>query len=78
MTTVIKAKLKTSDDQTNIDKYRVADNITYRISYYIQINLRKSFGIDYRVASLSKRYFNNKRNTHLKFEIETTILTGLN
>ncbi len=28
MTTFIKAKLKKSDDQTNIDKYRVAENIT--------------------------------------------------
>ena len=27
MTTFIKAKLKNSDDQTNIDKYRVAENI---------------------------------------------------
>ncbi len=32
MTTVIKTKLKKSDDQTNIDKYRVAANIT---EYYI-------------------------------------------
>ena len=28
MTTFIKAQLKHSDDQTNIDKYRVAANIT--------------------------------------------------
>ena len=28
MTTFIKTKLKKSDDQTNIDKYRVAANIT--------------------------------------------------
>ena len=28
MTTFIKAKLKKSDDQTNIDKYRVVANIT--------------------------------------------------
>ena len=28
MTTFIKAKLKKSDDQTNIDKYRLAANIT--------------------------------------------------
>ena len=27
MTNLIKAKLKKSDDQTNIDKYRVAENI---------------------------------------------------
>ena len=31
--TFIKAKLKKSDDQTNIDKYRVAANITEFISY---------------------------------------------
>ena len=28
MITIIKAKLKKSDDQTNIDRYRVAANIT--------------------------------------------------
>ena len=28
MTTFIKVKLKKSDDQTNIDLYRVAENIT--------------------------------------------------
>ncbi len=28
MTTFIKAKLKKSDNQTNLDKYRVAANIT--------------------------------------------------
>ena len=28
MTTLIKTKLKKSDDQTNMDKYRVAANIT--------------------------------------------------
>ena len=32
MTTFIKVKLKKSDDQTNIDKYRVASNI---IEYHI-------------------------------------------
>ena len=32
MKTFIRAKLKKSDDQTNIDKYRVAANIT---KYYI-------------------------------------------
>ena len=34
MTTFIKAQIKKSDDQTNIDKYRVAANI---ISYQIMI-----------------------------------------
>ena len=32
MTTLIKAKLKKSDNETNTDKYRVAANIT---EYYI-------------------------------------------
>ncbi len=32
MKTIFKTKLKKSDDQTNIDKYRVAANIT---EYYI-------------------------------------------
>ncbi len=35
MSTFIKAKLKKSDDQTNIDKYRIAANIA--ISYYVKI-----------------------------------------
>ncbi len=39
MTTFIKANLKKSDDQTNIDKYRVAASKYYRISYYIQIQI---------------------------------------
>ena len=38
MKTYIKAKLKKSDDQTNIDKYRVAANIT---EYHIISRLRK-------------------------------------
>ncbi len=37
MTTIIKANLKKSDDQKNINKYRVAANITEYI--YIKINL---------------------------------------
>ena len=40
MTTFMKTKFKISDIQTNIDKYRLAANITvYSISYYIKINL---------------------------------------
>ena len=35
MTTFIKKKFEKSDDQTNIDKYRVAENITeYHIIIY--------------------------------------------
>ena len=41
MTTFIKLKLKKSDDQTNIDKYRVSSNITeYHIITKIEIFLR--------------------------------------
>ena len=36
MTTFMKMKFKISDDQTNIDKYRLAANIT---EYYTKINL---------------------------------------
>ncbi len=39
MTTSIKAKLKKSDDQTNIVKYRIAVNIT---EYHIKINILKN------------------------------------
>ncbi len=42
MITFIKTKLKNSDDQTNIDRYRVAANIRYKISY-IKINLPKNY-----------------------------------
>ncbi len=42
MTIFIEAKLKISDDQTNTDKYRVALNKYYRISYHIKINLPKN------------------------------------
>ena len=40
MTTFIKAKLKKSDDQTNIDKYRVTANITENHITLILIFLR--------------------------------------
>ncbi len=40
MTSFIKAKLKKSDDQTNIDKYRIAANITEY--YIIKISLPKN------------------------------------
>ena len=40
MSTFIKAKLKKSDDQTNMVKFRVVENITeYRC--YIKINIPK-------------------------------------
>ena len=37
-----------------------------------------TFGIDYRVATLSKSYLIFIRNQHNKFEIDRTILTCLN
>ena len=40
MTTFIKTKFKISDDQTNIDKYRLAANIT---EYHIKINLTTNY-----------------------------------
>ena len=61
MTTFIKAKIKKSDDQTNIDKYRVDANITkynfisklvlLRIIHHIKIHVKMStinmFKMDY-------------------------------
>ncbi len=41
MTKFIKAKRKKSDDQANIDKYRVATKI-YRISFCTKLNLPKN------------------------------------
>ncbi len=41
MITFIEAKLNKSDDQTNIDKYKVAAYTYYRISYYIKMNFSK-------------------------------------
>ncbi len=38
MTTFIKKKFNISDDQTNIDKYRLAANIT---EYHIKLNLQR-------------------------------------
>ncbi len=49
MTTFIKAKLKKSDDQTNIDKYRVAANIT---KYHITKLIRQLFHI--RILKINK------------------------
>ena len=42
MTTFIKAKLKNSVDQMDVDKYRVAANITEYHIIYIKINLRQN------------------------------------
>ena len=39
MATFIKTKFRVSDDQTNIDKYRLAANFT---AYHIKVNLTKN------------------------------------
>ena len=39
---LIKAKLKKSDDQTDIDKYKVAQILQNIISYHIKINFPKN------------------------------------
>ncbi len=41
MTILIKVKLKITNDQTNIDKYRVAANITEYHIKIIRINIPK-------------------------------------
>ena len=53
MTIFIKAKLKKLDDQTNIDKYRVATNILQNIILY---QLQKSFAFkqDREIKNLGK------------------------
>ncbi len=66
MTTFIKMKFKKSDDQTNIDKYRVAANITayliiskfifLRIIIIKFLKIKQLFRYYYIVASLSTRY----------------------
>ena len=56
MTTFINTKFKKSDDQTNIDKYRVTANITEYHNISKLIFLRIIFGQNYRVATLSTFY----------------------
>ena len=46
MTTFIKTKFNISDDQTNIDKYRLAANITeYHIIESFEVKYNIGFGI---------------------------------
>ena len=60
MTTFTKAKLKKSDDHTNIDKYRVAATIT---EYYIKLNLPENHHSKNHVkANIS---WNNVKNQHV-------------
>ncbi len=57
MTIFIKAKLKKSDDQTNIDKYRVSTNITEYVCENVKNqHMYELFGHHYRVPTLSKFY----------------------
>ena len=67
MTTFIKTKLKKSDDQTNIDKFRVAANI---LEYHIITKLifrRIVIGVDVSAVGLgsnpSKTILNGDRDT---------------
>ncbi len=49
MTTFIKTKFKKSDDQTNIDKYRLAANI---IEYHIAVSYGRTDGLTQIVEKL--------------------------
>ncbi len=54
MTTIIKTKFKILDDQTNIDKYRLAGNITeyHIISKFIlqRIIITKNFEVNFNIG----------------------------
>ena len=64
MTTFIKTKFKISDDQTNIDKYRLAANIT---EYYIKVNLTTNHY--YKLMWFSES-FDVKYNIEFRISIE--------
>ena len=66
MTTFIKVKLKKSDDQTNIDKYRVAANIT---EYHIKSKLIFNRII---ILKFTRQLFHveNVKNKHFKWTYE--------
>ncbi len=75
MTTFIKAKLKKTDDQTNIDKYRVAANITSKL--ILRVSSYGLFGDDYWVSTLSSFYL-TVSGIIIKSLKLTRILTCLN
>ncbi len=54
MTTFIKVKLKKSDNKTNIDKYRVAANITEN-NIPTKINLPKNYHFKFMIIRLQFR-----------------------
>ncbi len=64
MTTFIKTKFKISDDQTNIDKYRLAANINLAMNHYykllwssesFEVNFNVGFGIPIEFPSQRKK-----------------------
>ena len=57
MTTFMKTELKISDDQTNIDKYRLAANFTenHIISYNESLQHNIGFGIPIEFTSQRKK-----------------------
>ncbi len=73
MTILIQAKLKSSDDQTNINKYRVAANITTN-----NLSMKHHSKID-DDDKLLPFYIVPKciRNQHNELEIDRTIATSL-
>ena len=85
MTTFIKAKLKKSDDQTSIDIYRLAANIT---EYHIIISkliipkfmIRQLFHVKINmfITTIELHYTYTNRNHQTELEIDSTILTYLN
>ncbi len=64
MTTFIKTKLKKSDDQTNIEKYRVAANIIISKSIFFRIIIPKFMMI--RQLFYVQNVCKNVKNQHLK------------
>ncbi len=64
MTTFIKTKFKISDDQTNIDKYRLAANIT---EYNIKVNLTTNH---YHKLMWFSESFDVKYNIEFRISIE--------
>ena len=65
MTIFINAKFKKSDDQTNIDKYRVAANIT---EYNI---VSKLIFLIINITKFIKNYFMSKMDTGVYSESKT-------
>ena len=74
MTTLITAKLKKTDDQTNIDKYRVAANIREQVSYYIKINFPQNHHSKVhadKAIIYVKIIFENIKNQNVQIDVRT-------